>query len=154
ARPGRRSRCMRAGRALLGVLCVVLLAVACGGAAGKPVPPPASMSAREVTARYYAALEKGDRATAHGCLDPAYDRFLSSAPDSDFTNLDSLGDVQVGDPRPAGQVGGSEAFAETAEVAVNYRATYKQTITVPNGRQTRFVVLGRHGRDQPWLIFG
>jgi hypothetical protein len=143
---------MRARRTLLWLLGVVVLATTCGSAASKP--PPSALGPKEVAARYFAAVSKGEWATAHGCLEPAYDRLLSSAPDSDFNNLDSITDVQVGDPHPAGHPGGSDSFADTAEVAVTFQARYKQTITVDSGRQTRFVLLGRHGPGEPWLIFG
>jgi hypothetical protein len=111
------------------------------------------MTPREVVQMYFDAVAKGDWSTARACVAPGFDQIMSSAPDSDFNNLKSLSNVKVGDPSPAGNPGGSAAFVETAELAVTFDAIYKQTITVPSGHQTRFVLLGRRSPSSPWLIF-
>jgi hypothetical protein len=116
--------------------------------------PSATLTAKQVVAVYFAAVAKGDWPTAHGCLDPAFDQLMSGAPDSDFNNLKSLSHVSIGDPYPAGRPGGSEAFVETAEMAVDFDAVYNETITVRSGPQTRFVLIGRHTAQSSWLIFG
>ena len=144
---------MRRRPAVARLLSLVLLATGCGSLTSSN-PPPANLSAPAVAARYFAAVSKGDWATAHGCLDREYDHFLSSAPDSDFYNLDSLSNVWVGDGYPAGHPGGSGSFADTVEVAATFDARYKQVSTVHSGRQTRFLLLGRHRSRDPWLIFG
>jgi hypothetical protein len=113
------------------------------------------MTAKEVVELYFNAVAKGDWSAARRCIDPSFDNTMSGAPDSDFNNLKSLSHFSVvGDPYPAGRPGGSEAFVETAELAVRFDAVYKETITVRSGPQTRFVVLGRRTKESPWLIFG
>jgi hypothetical protein len=78
---------------------------------------------------------------------------LQDSVDSDFVNLQSLGNVVVGEDQRTGTAGTSfQNYYELREVAVAFDAVYKREITSKSGRQTRFVLVGRATRPSNWQM--
>jgi hypothetical protein len=122
--------------------------VGCGSAVN-----PANLGPRELVVAYYASLEKGDTSGARADLAPSLASLQDSAVDSDFVNLQSLKNAVVGQDRPTGTAGTSfQNYYELREMAVTFDAVYKQEISGRNGRQTRFVLVGRATNTSTWQI--
>ena len=114
---------------------------------------PANLGPHELVVAYYASLEKGDTGAAREDLAPSFAGLLDSSVDSDFTNLQSLRNVVVGEDQPTGTAGTSfQSYDELREMAVTLDAIYKQEITSRSGRQTRFVIVGRATKESRWQI--
>ncbi len=98
---------------------------------------------------YYNSLSKGDYKTAKSCLSTEYANQFSSTSDSDFKNLVKITDIKVS---PEAAIKLYNRNYDEVQVTAEYNAEYKKVITVPNGKQIRFIYVAKKEKDSPWKI--
>ncbi len=110
---------------------------------------------------YYTALSKHENAIALQCLAPETRKLEQSYDDSDSTNLKRLTNLSVfynGERFPVRDLPGLDVplarYDRWALVRADYDAVYRHVLTSDNGRQVRFVYLGRSSKSGRWEIAG
>lgn len=107
------------------------------------------LAPRQLVETYYKSLAARDYRTARACLSPEYASEMYRYQDSDFKNLRSIRDIKVGKEVNMKLYG--KNFDEV-QVVAKYDAVYWRMTTSVDGKQIRFVYVGKKTKESPWRI--
>jgi hypothetical protein len=132
------------------VLVSVMIISGCGSTANTTKATDLSnFNPTQVVETYYNSIAIGDFSTARNCLADDIVQEYVNALDSDFTNIKKLTELKVSPAAPIKLYG--QNFDEV-QVTAEYVAEYKQIITSDNGKQIRFIYVGKKKKELPWKI--
>jgi hypothetical protein len=125
----------------------------CGGAASNHVAlPPLSASPQRVVAAYVAAINAHDTATARALLTPAYGRLTADAPDSWFTNVESIKHLRLNKPFEDSNIAQTLHYRYALGMGAQFALNQHKVLSMRNGQTTWGFWVVRNSRSQRWLI--
>lgn len=137
----------------MGIAAVVAVATAgCGATSRRVALPPVSASPQRVVAAWVAAINAHDTETARALMTPAYAKLSDRAPDSWFTNVESMTHLRVNKPFADVSSAGTLQYRYALDMGAEFVLKQHSVLSMPNGRTTWGFIVVRNNRQQPWRI--
>jgi predicted SnoaL-like aldol condensation-catalyzing enzyme len=137
---------------LVAAVGFVGLLTGCGGSSAHIALPPVSASPQRVAAAYVAAINAHDVTTARALLTPSYRQLTANAPDSWFTNVESITHLRLSKPFEDRNLAHTLHYHYVLDVGADFVLKQRQVMSMPNGQTTWGFSVVRNSPRQRWLI--